>query len=509
MGSDAVGQDRVSRVIGYVLKKANFQNSSPNLPIRINLIGEANHANQSDIDADVPIEITSAKQAGELFGYGSPVYNVMRILRPVSSEGVGGLSTVVYPQAEPGGATARIVHVTPSGVATGNGTHFLRIAGRTSIDGKSYAININEGDTVGDITQKIEDAVNGLLVSPMTATSTMYEVTLTTKWRGLTAQGVVVNLDLNDTDLGISYSVSQTQAASGTPDVGDALTAFGNAWAPFVLNSYGFVTTVIDALEATNGIPKDLNPTGRYQGTTFKPFIAITGSVENDASVHTDSHKDDVTIAMAVAPLSEGLAMEAAANWLYNIALTASNNPHLDVAGQFLPDMPVPVDSIIGSQADYNLRDNFVKKGCSTVDLVSGRYQIQDCVTTYHPDGENVPAFRYVRDLIVDFNVRYGYMLLEQINVVDHVIANDDDKVTAQKIIKPKIWKSILATYAEDLVARGLTTDADFMIGNIAVQVSSSNPNRLETTFKYKRSGFVRISATTAEAGFSFGTLNA
>jgi hypothetical protein len=45
------------------------------------------------------------------------------------------------------------------------------------------------------------------------------------------------------------------------------------------------------------------------------------------------------------------------------------------------------------------------------------------------------------------------------------------------------------------------------MKDSILVGISATNPDRIETFFRYKRSGFVRIASTTAEAGFNFGTL--
>ena len=108
---------------------------------------------------------------------------------------------------------------------------------------------------------------------------------------------------------------------------------------------------------------------------------------------------------------------------------------------------------------------------------------------------------------MIDFNVRYSYYLLEQIHVVDHVIANDGDPVNATNVIKPKQWKQILNGFASELVTRALIVDAAFMQDSLLVSLSSSNPDRLETSFPYKRSGFVRIASTTATAGFNFGNV--
>ena len=157
--------------------------------------------------------------------------------------------------------------------------------------------------------------------------------------------------------------------------------------------------------------------------------------------------------------------------------------------------------------ADYNNRDAFVKKGCSTVDLVAGQYVVQDFVTTYHKLGENPPQFRYVRNLFVDFNIRYSYYLLEQIHVVDKVLSSDADVVTAGNVIKPKQWKQIVGGLFEDLARRALIVDVQFSKDNLTVVLSGTNPDRLETKYPYKRTGVGRILSTTVEAGFNFGNV--
>lgn len=506
MTATAISLDRVSRVVGYSLKKGDFRETSPNLPQRILIIGEANVANQVGLVTDLT-EITSLRQAGETYGYGSPIYAMMRILRPRTSEGVGAIPTFVIAQSEAGGAAAKMIEVNPTGTATANGTHYLVIAGRDNVDGVRYAINIEEGDVAADIATKITNAVNNVLGSPMSAEDYGYSSLLTSKWKGLTANGLSVRVDTGDNDLGITYVVDNIQNGSGTPDIATDLEKIGNEWFTVVVNSYGMVAQVMQDLENFNGIADPDSPTGRYQGTIWKPFIAITGSVVDDPSATTDAMRDDMTIAIAPAPLSEGLGMEAAANATVLFARTAQDNPELDIAGKPYPDMPVPASGSIGSMADYSNRDNIVKKGCSTVDLVNNRYVVQDFVTTYHKLGEEPPQYRYCRNLNLDWNVRYGYLLLEQTYVLDHAIANDDDVVEAQKVVKPKYWKGILDDYATDLSRRALTVDAAFMQASLQVNISSSNPDRFETRFRYKRSGFVRQAATVAEAGFNFGSV--
>ena len=503
MASDAVGSERIAKIVGYKLAKGNFAESSPNLPQRIAVIGEANSANQGSLDLE-PFECTSAQQAGERYGFGSPIFLQMRILRPSSGGGAGGIPTIVYPQAEPDGAAAKEIEITPTGTVTANGTHTVVIGGRFSLDGGSYNINLVVGDTSNQICQKIEDAINNVLGCPLTATSTDYEAILTSKWKGLTAEDITVSIDTNGNDLGITYATNSTQSGSGTPTVTTSLQKFQNQWNTIVSNGYGMNPSVITELEQFNGIPQTI-PTGRYAGIVFKPFIAVCGSVADNNSSFTDTKKLQVTVAVAPAPLSKALPLEASANMAVLFARVSQDTPHLDVSGLFYPDMPTP--ATIGTMSDYDNRDLYVKRGNSCVELLAGQYRITDFVTTYHPDGETPPQYRYCRNLMIDFNVRYGYYLLEQINVVDHAIASDNDTVIVNTVVKPKTWKGVLNKYFVDLSNRGLIVQADFSSNSLRVDISTTNPDRLETTFDYKRSGFTRIASTTASAGFNFGSL--
>ena len=506
MASNAVGSERISAVVGYKITKGNFSESTPNLPQAIEVFAEANTANQASIDFDTDrYEMKTLQKIGDKYGYGSPIYTICRILRPNGGVGVGGIPVFINPQEEAVGATAKIVEIAATGTATGSGTHYVKIAGRDSLDGQSYAITITEGDTTADIADKIEAAIAGVLGSPVTASADPYVCELTSKWKGLTANGIQVEVDTDGNDLGISYAVSVTQAGAGSPAVTAGLAKIGDNWMTIGINSYGLNSSICNEFQTWNGIPDPTNPTGRYAGIVMKPMVVLSGSVADEDTTFTDARLNDVTIAVCPAPLSKGLAMEAAANMAVLQARIAQDTPNLDCGDQFYADMPTPLS--IGTMADYNNRDIYVKKGNSTVQLSGGRYKVCDFVTTYHPVGELPPQFRYVRNLMLDFNVRFGYYLLEQINVVGHSISNDDDVVDAERVVKPKMWKGILAKYFTSLVSRALIVDADFSIDACTVTISTVNPDRFETFFRYKRTGVVRIASTTAEAGFNFGSI--
>lgn len=505
--SNAIDPGVITRIVGYQLTKGDFSTVSPNLPQRVALFGEANTANQGGL-VTTPVVNPTLQEVGTLYGYGSPLYQMMRILRPVTGNGLGTVPVVVYPQAAAGGGVAKILQITPVGTATGNATHTVVINGRRSIDGAKYDISVVTGDTPTTITAKIIAVVNAVLATPVIASDATAKVDCTAKWVGLSSESMSITVDLNDAAVGMSYGVVSTATGVGTPSVAASLALFGNEWNTFVVNSYGEPAFV--EFETFNGIPSQTNPTGRYKGEVFKPFIAFYGDLSEDPSTLTDAtlRKVEVTNSVAPAPNSAGLEFEAAANMVVLAATVANDTPHLDVNGKSYADMPIPSDGDIGPMNTFDQRDILVKAGSSTVALVSGKYQVQDLVTTYHPDGESIPEYRYVRNLNnIDYNIRYTYLLSEEINVVDHAIASDDDVVSASNVIKPKQWKAIVDDLATQLGKRGLIADVPFMQSSIVVELSGVNPDRLETTFSYKRTGAVRVASTTVTSGFNFGNV--
>lgn len=506
--STAVGSERISRVVGYQVKAANFRDSTPNLPQAIIVLGEANAANQASLSLNRK-EVNSAKEAGELYGYGSPIYTMMRILRPVNGNGiVGGIPTIVIPQEEVAGAVASVSTITVTGTVTSNGSHAVNLMGRTNLDGASYSFTVVTTDTVTTIAAKIADAINASIGSPVIATSALGVVTLTAKWKGLTSNQITATIDTGDDTLGVSYASAQTVAGAGTQTVTTSLVKIGNSWDTILINPYG--ADVFSELETYNGTPDASTPSGRYASTVFKPLIALFGGTQSTVSAVTtitnvSARRDQVTQVYCPAPNSEGFDFEASANVASLVARTFQDTPHLSINAMSYSDMPVPSDGDIGDFAVYNNRDSMVKKGASTVDLVNGKYVVQDLVTTYAPTGEPNPSWRYVRSLMQDFNVKFGYYLLEEINVRDHAIAASDQVTTVTKVVKPKQWIQILNSYFKNLASRALIVEPDFSSESLQVGVSEDNPDRLETSFRYKRSGIARVASTTAEAGFAFG----
>lgn len=507
MGSNAVAQNDIAAVLGYLLAKGFFNPSSPNLPQNISILAEANTTNQSSLSTNAQ-QITNAAQAAALYGYGSPIHAIARILFPQSGGGVT-VPVTVYPQLAAGSSAAKVITITATGTATASGTIYLNICGREQLDGGLYQVNIAVGDTPTVISNKMRSAVAGVLGAPVIGSGTTTAI-FTTGWTGLTANDVNIVVDTNNTATGVTFAVVNTTPGTGVPAItgsGVGLNLFGNAWNTIVINSYGLEATSMASLMAFNGIPDPVNPTGRYAGIVWKPFIALCGTTADDPTSITNSGvlPSNVTIAACPAPLSAGMPYEAAANMAVLFANIAQNSPQSDILNSTYPDMPPAPAGSIPQMNDYLFRQKCVTNGCSTVDYVSGQYVVKDFITTYNVAGEFPPFYRYCRDLNVHFNYKFGYRLKEQQNLVGKTLVPDSAITNVDNVIKPKQWNAIVAAYNLDCQKRALIVNADSNNATINVTINNANPNRMDTSQNVQISGTVRIAATTVKGGFYFG----
>jgi len=513
--SIAIGSNRESRVSGYQINKGNFNLAIPNLPQQIAILAEANHANQgtiplaSDGVTPAPFEVTSAAQAAATFGYGSPIHHICRILFPIYSSGIG-LPVVVFPQLEGSGASAWSQTLTITGTPTTNATHYLNVNGRESLDFQSYAVSIVSTDTDTTIAAKYVAAISAVLGAPVTAANTAGVITFTSKWFGLTANEISITVDTNGNANGLTYAQNTATAAVGTPVLTGSFGLFGGNWYTNVINSYGYsVPATLGLLEQFNGVPDPVNPTGLWSPTVFTPFMAFFGDCKDTtvsaltAITDAAARRSQCTNVLCPAPASSGFSWEAAANIVMLFAPKMQNTPYLDINNQSYPDMPVPVNQVIGDESIYNNRDLLVQKGCSTVTLENGAYVVQDLVTTYHPTGEVPLQFSYCRNLNVDWNIKDAYGIAETLYVKDHVIIADGLATSLQNAIKPSEWKADIFDLLDTMEEDGLITNAAFSKASVQVQVDPNNPNRFNTVFNYMRTGIARIESTTVYAGFN------
>jgi phage tail sheath gpL-like len=303
-------------------------------------------------------------------------------------------------------------------------------------------------------------------------------VNLTSKWKGVSANDLIV--EVSGEDLGTTWTITQPTGGLNNPTVDAALAQFGNVWYTMVLNALNISdTTALNTIQTAGE--------GRYGTLVHKPFVSFVGITETAVAAATaisSVRRTDRINAQLVAPGSKDLPFVVAARGLARIAKVANNNPPTDYGAQRLTGITPGAD---GDQWDYLMRDQAVKLGSSTIEVVDGVVQLSDVVTFYRPTGEEPPAYRFVVDLMKVWNIIFNVELIfAQQSWVGAPLVPDDQTVTNPNARKPKHAKAAKAS--------------------IVAEINESNPKRLDVEETFQISGNTGIVDVSVNWGFFYGT---
>lgn len=494
--SSAVDASAVARVVGI---KTIFKDLRGGgvlfLPQRIAVVGQG--ATSATYDT-TKRQVTSATEAAQLYGFGSPIHLAVRQLLPVNGDGVGTIPVTVFPLEDDASGVASSGDITPSGAATEAAAYKIRV---NNIDSEEFVISV--GDSVADIITAATAAINAVLEMPVIAVDatpgTSTEVGLTSKWEGTSANDIFVEV-VGSTTAGVSFAITQPTGGLVNPDVDDALNQVGNVWETMVLNCLDIAdTTTLDKFSTFGE--------GRWGALVRRPLVVFTGNTEttvNAATAVSDARKTDRTNSQLVAPGSNDLPFVVAARQLARIAPTANNNPPQDYGSQ---DATGLVPGVDGEQWTYPDRDQAVKKGSSTVEVKDGVVNVSDVVTFYRPSGDPIPAYRYVVDIVKLQNIIFNLDLIFATKEWDGAPLIPDDQPTVNRSAKkPKAAVAAVSALLDSLGLNAIISDPETAKENTIAAINDQNPKRLDVSTTVQLSGNTNIISVDLNFGFFFGT---
>lgn len=489
--SSAVDVSAVARVVGI---KTQFKDLRGGgilfLPQRIAVVGQGNTAAVYDTTKR---QVTSATQAAELYGFGSPIHLALRQLFPVNGDGVGTIPVTVYPLEDDGSGVAASGDITPTADQTEAAAYTVRV---NNIDSEPFVIAADA--TVADITASITAAINAVLEMPVTATDNTTDVGLSAKWAGESGNDIIVEVVGPDSG-GASFAVTQPTGGLVNPDVQPALDQVGNVWETMVLNCLNTADdTALDAFQTFGE--------GRWGALVRKPLVVFTGDTSttvNDAITVPDARKTDRVNAQLVAPASNDLPLVVAARQLARIAPVANNNPPQDYGSQDATGLTPGPD---GDQWNYAQRDQAVKGGSSTIEVKDGVVNISDVVTFYHPTGDPIPAYRFVVDIVKVQNIIFNLDLIFATKEWDGAPLIPDDQPTVNRSAKkPKAAVAAVSAMLDSLGLNAIISAPETAKANTAAAINDQNPKRLDVSTTVQLSGNTNIISVDLNFGFFFG----
>lgn len=493
--SSAVDASAVARVVGI---KTTFKDLRGGgilfLPQRIALVGQGNTAAVYSTDK---FQITSASQAGNRYGFGSPIHLAAQQLMPVNGDGVGTLPVTVYPLDDAATGVAASGNITPTASQTEAGAYFVRI---NNIDSEQFVVTTS--DTRATIVPKITEAINAVLSMPAVATSDLAvgaeKTDLAAKWKGESGNDIHVEVLTPDTGAA-TFAVTQPAGGLVNPSVQPALDQVGNVWETMFLNCLNYTDETALDVFSTFG-------EGRWGALTRKPMVAFVGNTEttvaNAISV-SDTRKTDRTNAQLVAPGSNDLPCVVAARQLARIAPVANNNPPRDYGSQQATGLTPGAD---GVQWTYPQRDQAIKGGSSTVEVKDGVVNLSDTVTFFHPTGDPIPAYRYVCDIVKLQNIIFNLDLIFATPEWDGAPLIPDDQPTINRSAKqPKAAKAAVCAMIDSLALNALISAPEAAKEATQAAINDMNPKRLDLVTTVQLSGNTNIISADLQFGFYFG----
>lgn len=489
--STAVDLSAVARVLGVKTEFVDLRSGGVVvLPQRIAVIAQGR---SDSVYSLTKRRVTSAGEAGSVYGFGSPIHLAVRQLLPVNGDGVGTVPVTIYPLEDDANAEPAVAEITPTGSATETAAYSVTIGGI-----RSDRFVITTDDDIETICGKIADAVNSVVDMPVVADATATDVELTAKWAGESGNGITLEMD--SADAGVDFALTPFSGGLVNPDIDGALAQFGEVWETFILNGLNAEDTdTLDALRTFGD--------GRWGALTRKPLVAFTGWTGtdiNDAEDITDGRELDLTNSLIPAPGSRELPFVVAARALARIASMANNTPPHDY-GSLRADGLEPGED--GEQWDYPTRDRAIKAGISTTIVRDSVITLQDIVTMYRPQAEPIPAYRYVVDIVKLQNVLFNIDLEFARPEWDGApLIPDDDPTTERTAKKPKTARMAVGAITDNLALAAILSDPAFARANTVAKINPQNPKRLDLRVTVKLSGNTNILSVDLNFGFFFGT---
>jgi phage tail sheath gpL-like len=318
------------------------------------------------------------------------------------------------------------------------------------------------------------------------------------KWKGESANGITIEIEA-DESVGVTFAITQPTGGLVNPTVDASLAQIGGVWESQILNCLNISdTTALDTIMTFGE--------GLWGTTKHQPLMAWTGVTAANVDTATDVSEDrrtDRVNGQLVAPGSKNLPFVVAARQLARILKVANNTPSRNYTAQKATGITPGTDA---EQWDDVVRDQAVKLGSSTIEVVDGVVQLSDIMMFYRPTGEEPPAYRYACNIVklqnIIFNLRLIFASEEWAGAA---LVPDDEVITEPTARKPKTAKAQVAGLLDELGKAALIVNVKAAKKTITAVIDSQNPMRLNVGVTVQLSGNSQIIDVNLAFGFYFG----
>jgi phage tail sheath gpL-like len=454
------------------------------------IMGQYDQSKTSVVD-NVPVQVFTADQVGELAGFGSEAHRQAIWIFGL----LGGFYENMWwaPIAEPdsaGAATGTLVF--GSGPATSTGTYNI------SICGDVYSLPVAVGDTATSLGDDLVTAITADINSAVTAINTAGSVAITAKTKGTNGNEISVILNpagdsdqlLNPSGLTVTEpATGYLTGGTGVCDVETALANMGDRWYTHV--------------------------TGPYNDATNIGFYKAAGDARFDPGVN---RLFATYIAYVQKTYSEAYAIPATINseWIAPSWEPRSYSPHWELQAAVMglamasmaldPGRPyktlstgIPVNTATANLT-YAENDALFRAGMgyfktdSTGDLLVG-----DLALSYRTNSSGAAASDWYDLVSLHLRQQKAYNLENLFlgSPYDRGMVADNTTITAKNyVIKPAKVVTDLFSMIDFWNSEGWTKNPDTVKATISAEINSSNNSRIDAELTDDPAQALRIIAT-------------
>ena len=437
------------------------------IPMRIVLIGQYNLGKTPTVN--VPVNLTDADTAAALYGFGSELH-----LMAKAAFKMAGIVPIDAIPVSPG-TTAATGTFTVTGPATSAGTIALYVGGQR------ISVAVASGDSANTIAAAINSAINAATALPATGGVATNVVTVTSRYKGVVANGISLGQDLSSGDaagepLGVTIAIGAMAGGATNPDPTAALAALGNTFYTHIGCGYTDATSL-----------------AAYKAAGDARFLP---GVKKPIEVYVPSASDYSTFNGVVAALNTQWITFLNVEGLYSSfpELVGTAVGAFAAAGQSTPERPlknIPLSGIRGNPAKswtYAQADATVKAGGSVFRTsADGSVTFSDVVTTYKTTvlGAADDTWRQTQSVHLDQAKTYFLDNLFSGSAFSRATVIDDLTVTdADYAISPRRLKQFLVGAIDAWVKSGWTKNRDQVVASIVTEIDTNNAARLNTSFQ-------------------------
>lgn len=451
--------------------------------------------------ASAPVSPGSVAVAKSMFGDGSPLARAFERAFALNK----GTPIYCLPVAEPGAGVAATGTIVVASAPTAAGTIYLYIAGQR------VAVGVLSSDTTANVATKINAAINAATTLPVTAAVSTSTVTLTAKWKGISANDVRVEdsvLGVNGGEvlpagLALTHPASNVlSGGTGVPDWTAAIAALGDD--PWEYVSMAHTDTGSLAVWATEYGFGDSGRWGWLRETYGSVFSARRDTYANQVAWGVALNHPVISV-LDVEVKSPTPIWEWAAAYTARAAQALSADPARPLQTLSLDGvMPAPK----GARRNKTEMNGLAQSGIA-IQAVNpdGVPAIMREQTLYQRNSLGQPDNAY--ELVTTLHTLAELFRRLQQGITNkyprHKLANDGTRFgDGQAIVTPKIIKGEIIALYQSAEFDGLVENLSAFKTALVVERSSINPNRVNVLFPPDLTNQLRHLATLAQFRLQF-----